>query len=210
LGVGGAGFTSKPQWGFPYAHLNICYGKHMVLHTFGLVSSSFWKNCSVYRTLPIMMIHDVYSHICDSPMRCLASLFTKAEIRKQQERRKQPKRKNWENWDNREKHERLKTRKPRKPQSHENHENTKNARSAKTAKTAKPRRLYSSQLFAAFSISFCFLIEFLCFSIFARSRFSRFLGFLGLPVSHFYASHRSGHDAQISCLDCVNLRLGYL
>ena len=109
-----------------------------------------------------------------------------------------------------EKHERLKTRKPRKPQSHENHENTKNARSAKTAKTAKPRRLYSSQLFAACSISFCFLIEFLCFSIFARSRFSRFLGFLGLPVSHFYASHRSGHDAQISCLDCVNLRLGYL
>jgi hypothetical protein len=143
-------------------------------------------------------------------MRCGASLFTKAEIRKQQERRKQPKRKNWENWDNREKHERLKTRKPRKPQSHENHENTKNARSAKTAKTAKPRRLYSSQLFAACSISFCFLIEFLCFSIFARSRFYRFLGFLGLPVSHFYASHRSGHDAQIFCLDCVNLRLGYL
>ena len=98
----------------------------------------------------------------------------------------------------------------------ENHKATKtmkmrkNARSAKTAKTAKPRRLYSSQLFAAFSISFCFLIECLCFSIFARSRFYRFLEFLGLPVSHFYASHRSGHDAQISCLDCVNLRLGYL
>ena len=100
--------------------------------------------------------------------------------------------------------------------NHANHKATKtmktrkNARSAKTAKTAKPRRLYSSQLFAAFSISFCFLMECLCFSIFARSRFYRFLGFLGLPVSHFYASHRSGHDAQISCLDCVNLRLGYL
>ena len=103
-----------------------------------------------------------------------------------------------------------------KRENHENHKATKtmkmrkNARSAKTAKTAKPRRLYSSQLFAAFSISFCFLIECLCFSMFARSRFYRFLGFLGLPVSHFYASHRSGHDAQISCLDCVNLRLGYL
>ena len=50
----------NPNGEFPFAHLNICYGKHMVLHTFGLVSSSFWQNCSVYRALPIMMIHDVY------------------------------------------------------------------------------------------------------------------------------------------------------
>ena len=69
----------NPNGGFPHAHLNICYGKHMVLHTFGLVSSSFWKNCSVYRTLPIMMIDSwcIYSHICDSAMRCGANLFTR-------------------------------------------------------------------------------------------------------------------------------------
>ena len=115
------------------------------------------------------LIHDVYSHICDSPMRCGASLFTKAEIRKQQERRKQPKRKNWEKWDNREKHERL---------NHANHKATKTMKTRKTRGARKPRKRRNRGDYIAHNCLLHFQSLSASLSNFSVSQFLRVLGFL--------------------------------
>ena len=121
---------------------------------------------------------------------------SRAEIRKQQERHKQPKRENWG-----QPRKTRKTRKPRKPQKARKPWKRESPREARKPENGETEET-SSQLFAAFSSSFCFFL-FLNFLVFSVSWFFRFLGFL--RFSHVYASHRSGHNAQTSCLDCVNL-----
>ena len=128
-------------------------------------------------------------------------------MRKQQERRKQPKNKNCENCENRETRKPRKSRKlreQRKPRKRETRENRENCESRETRKLRKPRNTQKPRKLREHWKP--------------RKRENRenrekrktprrlallaaFLGFLGFLVSRFLASHRSGHVAWISCLE---------
>ena len=91
-----------------------------------------------------------------------------------------------------------KPREQRKPRKRENCESRENHENVKTVKTQKPREQENGTSTSAGRI--CWLSLFLAFLVFAVSDFSVFSVFSVFWFSHFYASHRSGHDAKISCL----------
>ena len=107
---------------------------------------------------------------------------SRAEIGKQQERRKQQKRENWDN------HENMKDENRENHENHESHRShekpwtSENREKRENRKTAKPRRLAHNCLLHFQALSFCFFLflNFLVFSVFLV--FSGFLMSMHLIV----------------------------